>query len=250
MTIKIGALVSKYAELKPDLELIRDCGYDYGEFGISAPANFLEEYTKNYQEYSKILPIFTAHMKDTTLSVAGFASAKDFISKHLEINCRNFVLHFYTGESPVADIEGVLQKISALLGLAAFTKERGANLFVENTYFCLIKDMVKIFEAVSEVHFCLDVGHANLSGQTQLALDLMDNFKDKLKHIHAHDNLGGEPVYENDKHLAVGLGKIDFPAVFKKIKEINFSGTITSEAKDPSKETRLTGIVNIKKFLA
>jgi sugar phosphate isomerase/epimerase len=247
---KIGALVSKYSELKSDLELIRSCGYDYGEFGFSAPENFMQEYAKNYQEYSKIIPVFVAHTRTAFLDKEEIERLKSFISEHLAINCRNFVLHFYTAESPVTDIEKISQKISGLLELADFTKKNGANLFIENTYFCLVEDMAKVFGKVDGVYFCLDVGHANLSGGTQLALDLMDNFKDKLKHFHLHDNLGGEPKNENDRHLPVGTAKIDFPAIFQKLKEINFSGTITSEVHDSSKEARQTSIDNIKKFLA
>jgi sugar phosphate isomerase/epimerase len=249
MESKIGALISKYAELKPDLELLRSCGYDYGELGFSVPDNFIQEYARNYQEYSKILPISVAHTRTAFLNKEELERLNNFILKHLDINCRNFVLHFYTAESPVMDIERIPQKISGLLYLADFAKDKGVNLFIENTFFVRVKDMREIFNKVREVYFCLDFGHANLTGGRELILDLIDNFKDKLRHIHIHDNLGGEAVEENDRHMPVGTGKIDFPGAFKKLKEINYSGTITSEVHDPSKEARQTSIDNIKKFL-
>jgi sugar phosphate isomerase/epimerase len=52
----------------------------------------------------------------------------------------------------------------------------------------------------------------------------IDSFTDRLAHIHIHDNHG-----EEDEHLPLGSGKIDFKKVVKWLKLINYSQTITFE---------------------
>lgn len=56
-----------------------------------------------------------------------------------------------------------------------------------------------------------DVGHANTIGKIEDFTKLLDKF---IVNVHVHDNDGGE-----DKHLPVGKGSIDFPEVFRRMKE-------------------------------
>jgi len=62
MKSKIGGLINNKGNLKTELKTLRSLGYDYGEFGLRAPENFIEEYKKNYEEYSSILPISAVHL--------------------------------------------------------------------------------------------------------------------------------------------------------------------------------------------
>jgi sugar phosphate isomerase/epimerase len=249
MKLKIGALVNMYGDLKTELELIRSCGYDYAEFGLSAPEKFVQEYAEKYEEYGKIIPVSAAHMRTVSFDEDEVEKSKNFISEHLKINCRNFVFHFYTSQSPVGD--GLAEKkIFGLRELADFAEKQEVNLILENTYGVRVKELEEIFDKVKSVRFCLDIGHANLTGGTELVLDLFDNFSYKLKHIHAHDNFGGQAEMKNDMHMPVGTGKIDFPAIFKKLKEIEYSGSITSEVHDSERTARQTSIKAIKRLLS
>lgn len=242
-------MVSKYGILKKELEILRSCGYNYGEFGLSAPRNFYEDYKKNYKEYSKIMPVSVAHMPNFSFKKRYEIKVhKKFISDHLKINCKNYVFHFYTLESP-AKLGPTPLKIARLKELADFCEKKKVILNVENTFDVFVKDLQPVFNKIKNIYFCLDTGHANITGGNKLILDFIDNFGDKLNHIHAHDNFGGPAMLDNDRHLPVGLGKIDFPAVFKKLKEVEFSSTITSEVHDPGKKARQISIKNIKKLL-
>ena len=54
--------------------------------------------------------------------------------------------------------------------------------------------------------------------------EYLDAFADRLAHIHIHDNHG-----EQDEHLPLGDGKIDFKKVVKLLKGIGYEKTITFE---------------------
>jgi len=58
----------------------------------------------------------------------------------------------------------------------------------------------------------------------QAIIDYIRTFREKIVHIHWHDNNG---VY--DEHLPIGEGLIDHKRVVKELKNINYNRTITLE---------------------
>lgn len=250
MKSKIGGLVDKRGCLKNELETLASLGFDYAEFGLGTSKEFVEEYKNNYQEYKNIIPLGAAHMPSSDFKDEGVEKLKTFISDHLEIDCKNFICHFFTLNLLTID-KITPQRVAGLKKLAGFAKRQKANLIIENTYGVGVEDLEVIFKKAPGTYFCLDTGHANLSGGKDLAIRLIDNFGKKLKHIHAHDNFGGRGDYvKNDLHLPVGFGNIDFAAIFKQLKEINYSGNITLEVHDFRKESRKISIERIKTFAA
>jgi len=94
----------------------------------------------------------------------------------------------------------------------------------------LLGDNVNDFEFVFSrlnsplLKFCLDTGHANMAEGVQTYLDL---FSDKLVSIHYHDNHGND-----DEHLPIGDGNINWNEFGIKLKEINFLGPFISECRN------------------
>ncbi|KYH36197.1 MAG: hypothetical protein AYL30_008130, partial [Candidatus Hecatellales archaeon B24] len=68
----------------------------------------------------------------------------------------------------------------------------------------------------------LDVGHAQTVGQVEA---FIRKFKGKISHIHLHDNFGDE-----DSHLKIGNGIIDWPSTLKALKKASFSGYLIVES--------------------
>jgi sugar phosphate isomerase/epimerase len=62
--------------------------------------------------------------------------------------------------------------------------------------------------------FLLDTGHANLNGWDVAAM--IDRLKDRLYGIHIHDNMA-----DKDRHLPIYEGNLDWPRIFKAIRDIN-----------------------------
>ncbi|MEA2475819.1 MAG: hypothetical protein QOC87_18, partial [Actinomycetota bacterium] len=79
-----------------------------------------------------------------------------------------------------------------------------------------------------EARFHLDVGHANLrlgKHEKNRAKSLLDAFGDRLVHVHLSDNRGGE----QDLHLPLGAGTIDWKQVARQLQEAGYDGTVTLE---------------------
>ena len=95
--------------------------------------------------------------------------------------------------------------------MADRTNAHGARLMLENVYEDGPADMQFFFERLKNqgVGFCLDTGHASAFGQADLATWL-DTLGPYLGQLHLHDNLGND-----DEHLAMGSGLIDFSKLFK-----------------------------------
>ena len=74
---------------------------------------------------------------------------------------------------------------------------------------------------------CFDIGHWHLFGETDLD-SWLQALGDHLCHLHLHDNHGSQ-----DDHLALGKGKIDFPAFFDALSSSGTRPSITLEVHDP-----------------
>lgn len=114
--------------------------------------------------------------------------------------------------------------------LAEDAAQRGITLMVENLdrLFSDVTDLEAILDAVPEVGFHLDVGHANLRlgrGQKNRTKDLLAAFGDRLSHVHLSDNRGGE----GDLHLPLGAGAIDWAGVARTLRDAGWDGTVTLE---------------------
>ncbi len=99
------------------------------------------------------------------------------------------------------------------------------NLFPQLTPFGAVEDWERCFARYPHLGFTLDVGHAHIGtdGMTRI-LDYIQRFSARLRHLHVSDNRG-----RRDEHLAVGDGKIDFPAVAAALNRIGYQGDMTLE---------------------
>lgn len=93
-------------------------------------------------------------------------------------------------------------------------KEYNVTVAVENMpkmYFFLCSkasDLENILEG-TDLSVCFDIGHANTAGQIDA---MIDTFGDRIANIHIHDNNG-----DQDSHLTIGEGSIDFDSVLSKL---------------------------------
>jgi sugar phosphate isomerase/epimerase len=64
-------------------------------------------------------------------------------------------------------------------------------------------------------------------------IDYINTFRDKIIHIHWHDNHG-----QKDEHLPIGEGSIDHQKAIKALKDIGYDRTITLEVFTNSNDAR------------
>lgn len=73
---------------------------------------------------------------------------------------------------------------------------------------------------------CLDTGHAYATGHDGTwQADLIREHGDRISHIHLNDTRRDD----NDEHLPVGIGQIDFRTIARALRETGWSGTCTHE---------------------
>lgn len=149
------------------------------------------------------------------------------------------VLHYRLVTDPQADMADHDRRMTDLLRwLSAEAEAIGVSIAVENlplqhTFGYRVEELVRYVASLElpNVRFCLDSGHAHLSG-----LDVAQAVRQGGKWLlttHFHDNLGladpRDPIACVDRHLAPGLGTINWPEVILALRDIHFPGPIMFE---------------------
>ncbi len=81
-----------------------------------------------------------------------------------------------------------------------------------------------LFKHVPELRFHLDVGHAHIKNGEKGFKIFMKKFSSRLAHVHFSDN-----HFNDDEHIAIGSGSINWKNVIKSLKKCRYDGTITLE---------------------
>lgn len=95
---------------------------------------------------------------------------------------------------------------------------------IQRTYTANCEDLIDLVDAFhdSRVQVCWDIGHANLVGYDQC--EALRTVGKRLKSTHFADNHGVK-----DEHLLPFYGDIDWAAIMKTLKEIEYEGDVTYE---------------------
>jgi sugar phosphate isomerase/epimerase len=125
--------------------------------------------------------------------------------------------------------DAVAHNVEALGRLAAHAASAGVTLMLENLggSFARADELRPILDAVDELAFHLDVGHAHMAqraGEPNRAGEFLDAFGSRLAHVHVHDNFGAD-----DLHLPLGVGSVEWPFVVRALKRVGYDGTVTLE---------------------
>ena len=174
-------------------------------------------------------PILTTTLKRLKESMA-YANA---------LNAKLWIFHpgSKTGISMFYPGEDLKQNIQAINALHKTAEEYGLNIAIENLpekYGFLMKhpeDFQKFYKetGLNDIGLVLDVGHANLESQIETFLRKLP---DKIVHIHVSDNMG-----ENDQHLGIGHGKINWQRFAETLREIAYDKTLIIESVEHVKES-------------
>lgn len=126
--------------------------------------------------------------------------------------------------------------IRSLRWLQKYAGDYGVECLLENVpnptpYLLVTVDDFRLFdeEMTPPLNYVLDIGHANLTGEIY---DFMDAFGSKIKHVHVSDNEG-----EQDQHLPIGQGVINWESVVKSLKRINYDGWLVVESYEKMAES-------------
>lgn len=162
------------------------------------------------------------------------------------------VIHPDNNKSPEENAEMYWQ-------LLPIAKDCGVKIATENMwnwkqgepYSCFAacatgESFCKHLEIVNDDFFvaCLDIGHAEMQGSGTGAVNMIYDLGSKLQALHLHDN-----DRCHDSHQIPFSMEIDFAAVVKALKDIDYSGWFTLEAdcylKDFNEENLFSGLQNM-----
>lgn len=109
------------------------------------------------------------------------------------------------------------------------------------------EDFKKHIDAVNDAFFvgCLDIGHAEMRGSGNGAVNMIKTLGHRLQALHIHDN-----DCWHDNHQIPFSMNIDFAAIVKALKEIGYKGYFTLEAeaflKEYNEDNVFDGVVKLK----
>ena len=244
---KFGLLTNPLKSVPDEISLFKTLGFDYVEIGIEEPQAAPQILMRQRDEILSSLAKSTLFPLGHTAYWVGFGSShenvrrgwieegKDMIrvASALGIGFLNF--HFYSRLGMVGTTEASRETFlknfaSSVAELTQFASEEKVTLMLENvppengSPLESIEAFSRVMEAVPRLEFHLDVAHAYIEGRMKRVTEYLDTFKERLVHIHIHDNHG-----RHDEHLPLGAGKIDFRKVITILKDIQYDRTITFE---------------------
>lgn len=123
------------------------------------------------------------------------------------------------------------------------SREYGVDIAIENMPSVSVMlgrtadELEEILEG-TDLKVCLDLGHANTTGQTD---ELLGRFAGRIINVHVHDNNG-----DRDAHLTVGEGNMDFSSLLPKLKR--YKGNLIIESK--SMESAIESKAVLEKILS
>ena len=240
----LGAMNYPLADLEKEIEWIAAAGFDFVDLTLeperampqlldpAAVRRRLEEaglgvvgHTAYYLPFTSPIPELKA------AALAYLCRCFDFFAG---VGVKLVNLHPYA-KIPLYGRDWIAQRhLEVLAELSAAARGRGLSLMLENVppFFNTPSDLKPVFRALPDLGFHLDVGHANLGAPANLTGRLLAEFGDRLLHVHLNDNLGGE----EDLHLPLGAGRINWPWVAKMLLRYGYDSTMTLEIFSPDRD--------------
>ena len=152
-----------------------------------------------------------------------------WIDLYEAMGIRNMVLHCdaLAGEESLSFDERIEKNAERLRELAEYIKGRDVCICLENLrgFTTSAKHLLSVIDRVGseQLGICLDTGHLNLTEKDQR--DFILTAGKRLRALHIADNEG-----ERDQHMMpFGRGTVDFEAVVRALREVNYEGLFNLE---------------------
>jgi sugar phosphate isomerase/epimerase len=203
--MRIGASTYSREPFRKQVDEAREAGYDYIELDLTWVRQDPPKLREEARALAKGIPIETAHFPPSHFHGTDLARFVGFIDALVPIGTQLFNIHFL--EARTAPRVSPEAKTSWLADLTKAGTDRGVVVTVENLDETP-EELRKVLNAVPELQYCLDIGHAHLDRREDGGRTYLDALGDRLRLVHVHDNHGGHGK-EGDEHLSFGQGTID-----------------------------------------
>src|SRR2546430_2707702 len=187
--MRIGASTYSREPFPKQVDEVREAGFDYVELDLTWITWEPEKLRSEADALAKRLPIKTAHLPPSQFHQADLARFVGFIDALAPVGTEVFNAHFLEARS--APRIAPQAKTSWLSDLVDAATDRDVVVTLENVD--EPPDVLrKVLDAVPDLRYCLDVGHAHLDQRTDGARQYLAVLGDRLALAHIHDNHGGQ----------------------------------------------------------
>ena len=160
-------------------------------------------------------------------------------------------IHSHLGFIP-EDPNDVLypEAVAAVKEVAAYCKPLGISLLCETGQETPIT-MVRLIDDVGlgNVFVNLDVANLILYGKGN-PVDAMDVLGERVRGVHAKDGRFPTSTRTLGKEVLMGEGRVDFPTLLHRLKQVNYGGTMLLELESGSEDERKRNLIYSRDFLA
>ncbi len=237
-----GLLTNPSNEILSEIGKIYELNFEYAEIGVEGPEGSTQIIDKKKNEIVILLNKFKLKPIGHTAYWIDLCSDYDYVrhawileamreirtARKVGIDLINFHASLYGmfyGEKRKALLNNL---IKSLREIVRYAEKRKIKVMLENVPLSNgIHNVVEfkyIIDNVTSLFVHLDIPHAFTSGGMKSVTDYINTFRDKIIHIHWHDNHG-----RKDEHLPIGEGLIDHKEAVKALKDIDYDRTITLE---------------------
>lgn len=237
-----GLMTNPSNEILTEITRIYDLGFDYVEIAIEGPEGDPQIIKKRTNEIANLIQKFkhkpiahTAYWIDLC-SDYGYvrdawileATREIRTAKMIGIDLINFHANLngmFYGEKRRVPLNNL---IKSLREIVMYAEKSNVKVMLENVPLSNgihdVKEFKYIIEKVPSLFLHLDIPHAFTSGGMESVIDYINYFREKIIHLHWHDNHG-----KRDEHLPIGEGLIDHERAVRELKNIGYDRTITLE---------------------
>jgi sugar phosphate isomerase/epimerase len=179
----------------------------------------------NFYEGPLTVGIIPPHNPNRRARIEALKLAADFARA-----CNIPAIHTHLGFIPENPNDPIYpQAITAIREVAQHCKDQGCMLLCETGEETPVA-MLRMIHDVGTGNVFINLDTANLiMCDTGNPVDAMDVIGHYVRGVHAKDGLFPTDPRNFGKEVPIGQGKVDFPVVFRQLREVNYSGPITIE---------------------
>lgn len=231
--MKVGFPNNPRKDIKSEIKWIGDNGFDFvdlflepdkadlGKVNIKKVKGQLDYYgMERIGHTAWYLPIGSPLRE---LRACAVEIIERYLDAFVEIGCDKVTIHSNWPPSLFSEDEGVEFQTESIQNILDFASDAGVKILLEplGTPYDHAGNIDRILALNEELYFHADIGHLNIFDREPV--EYLRRYKDKLMHVHMHDNNGSD-----DLHLPIGSGTIDWDHLLSSL-NIFYDGTITLE---------------------
>lgn len=243
MNIKFGTTTNPLKDILKELSRVTKNNFDFVEISVEPQIFLSNVLVLKQNRIKKILQkkkmFIIVHAPWNTEFGNTYAEiregwvdvCKEIIEITKPLGLKKINVHLYSSQNlKNKNLKNVIIKnsIESLKKLVKYGRKKKVEIVLETMpgreQIYKINDIKKILNSVKSLWLTFDSGHCFVNGRMNYTKKFLSSFKNKITHVHLHDNHGGR-----DEHLSLGKGKIDFKFLARFLKKMNYSNTITFE---------------------